>query len=269
MRNVDVALQLVPPRSIFMILITAMIVSTVVSTIPGTIPELLKSVITLTLSCFSQLVIAYLLYSGLRVERIHIDDLSSTLQDLCRVIGESYPEHKQALLELERVRASVQRIPRRRSTLLVTTYIVFGITSLLLSLYGVWRIRGLLEKLITGVNLEELFLYLGIVSLGGLLAVVSLVALFYTLHVLNRDLLEVERIEDSIALILRTSGIAHLPERTYTVPRRSTVLYVVLSLITLGIFVLYWIYVVTLRDLRKHLLEDRVLAQHLTHLIST
>lgn len=213
--------------------------------------------------------IAYLLYSGLKVEKFHVDDLLSTLQDLCRIISEKYPEQKQVLIELEKVRTSAQKMPRRRVTLLVTIYVVFGVTSLLLVLYSAWKLRGLLEQLITGISIEEIYLYLGVASLGGLLAIVSVVALFYTLHILNKDLLEMEKIEDSVALILRTSGIASTPERTYTVPKRSTALYIILSLITLGIFILYWIYIVILRDLRNHLLEDRAIAQQITHLVLT
>jgi len=62
-----------------------------------------------------------------------------------------------------------------------------------------------------------------------------------------------------------TGVSVNLPRRSYPIPDRSFVLYFILSIITVGIFSVYWIYVL-LTDPNSHfrqqaLIEDTVVAQ--------
>ena len=47
-----------------------------------------------------------------------------------------------------------------------------------------------------------------------------------------------------------------------TMPDRNTVLYIVLTIVTLGLFLLYWVYVVT-NDPNKHFAVHRSVEQNL------
>ncbi len=88
----------------------------------------------------------------------------------------------------------------------------------------------------------------------------------YVAHFLTRDFAEHEERERSIALhlskILERRGI-HLAPPQRTVEHNNTALYIILSIVTLGLFTLYWAYLLTVepnRHLREHAsYEDRLL----------
>jgi uncharacterized membrane protein len=89
--------------------------------------------------------------------------------------------------------------------------------------------------------------------------IIGFIAWAYIMHFLTRDFAEHEHREHifyrNLADILARRNIAlMLPEKR--IPDRNTILYVILTIITLGLFGLYWIYVVT-KDPNEHFLEHR------------
>ncbi|AEM39026.1 hypothetical protein Pyrfu_1161 [Pyrolobus fumarii 1A] len=95
----------------------------------------------------------------------------------------------------------------------------------------------------------------------GLWAIVYLVfsiVILYILHFLSRDLSRHERVErrlyEQIYEVLREKGVAAarppILEGEAT-PERPTILYIVATLLTLGVFLAYWVHVVN-RDWNRH-----------------
>ena len=92
----------------------------------------------------------------------------------------------------------------------------------------------------------------------------------YVYYFLMKDFYKHERREDmfldDLNRALLAGGVTiNLPRRTLPVPDRSFVLYIILSIITLGVFSIYWLYVL-LTDPNSHfrqqaLTEDTILAQ--------
>lgn len=92
----------------------------------------------------------------------------------------------------------------------------------------------------------------------------------YVYYFLMKDFYKHERREDifieDLNRTLMAAGVTiNLPRRTLPVPDRSFALYLILSIITLGIFSIYWLYVL-LTDPNSHfrqqaLIEDTVLTQ--------
>ena len=85
----------------------------------------------------------------------------------------------------------------------------------------------------------EFFTYISIMGIGSILLLVSTILYFYILHILNRDLYEIESIEEQITSSLRpiaSKADLRLPYREFTTSRRNTVLYIILYLLTLGLF---------------------------------
>lgn len=92
----------------------------------------------------------------------------------------------------------------------------------------------------------------------------------YVYYFLMRDFYKHERREDMFIEDLNRSLMAagitvNLPRRTLPIPDRSFVLYFILSIITLGIFSIYWLYVL-LTDPNSHfrqqaLTEDTIIQQ--------
>ena len=92
----------------------------------------------------------------------------------------------------------------------------------------------------------------------------------YVYYFLNKDFFKHERKEDAfvddLTRTLSAVGVtANLPRRMSPIPDRSFILYFILSIITLGLFGIYWIYTL-LTDPNNHfrhqaLLEDTILAQ--------
>ena len=81
-------------------------------------------------------------------------------------------------------------------------------------------------------------------------SIVSFILLIYIYHSLNKDFVKLESIEDS-----GFRQIGWRDERRFKVVDRSTAIYIVLTIITLGIFMLYWLYTVV-KDPNEHFRED-------------
>ena len=85
------------------------------------------------------------------------------------------------------------------------------------------------------------------------------IVVFYVYHFLNKDFHRHERREmliyDNLARILEKRNIP-APRLRNTVPDRSTVIYLVLTLLTLGVFGLYWVYTLA-KDPNEHFMEHR------------
>jgi len=85
--------------------------------------------------------------------------------------------------------------------------------------------------------------------------------ILYIYHFLNRDFYEHERREARLYSILsrlvrEKIPEVYIPEFERKIPNRNTVLYIVLSIITIGIFTLYWIYTIT-KDPNEHFKEHK------------
>ena len=82
----------------------------------------------------------------------------------------------------------------------------------------------------------------------------------YVYHFLTKDFFVHERREDRIVTGIQDAlgilGARFTYRRYYEIPHRNTILYAILTIITLGIFSLYWIYVIT-KDQNEHFLEQR------------
>ena len=98
--------------------------------------------------------------------------------------------------------------------------------------------------------------------------------IFYIYHFLNRDFYKHERreamIAENITGILNELGATRVPRKIAfeTIPKRNTVLYIVLSLLTLGIFGLYWIYTIT-KDPNEHFKLHKVWEEDLAYCLET
>jgi len=105
--------------------------------------------------------------------------------------------------------------------------------------------------------------------LWAILAVITGLALWYVWYFLMKDFYKHERREDGfwedISRMLDKCGIKFsVPRRMETLPERSFVLYLILTIITLGFFGIYWLYVL-LKDPNQHFkyhiqIEDQLLS---------
>ncbi len=89
-------------------------------------------------------------------------------------------------------------------------------------------------------------------------AIIGIVAL-YVYHFLNKHFhqheLRERRILESLKSILNKRGVYfEVPEQT--IPNRNTIVYIILTIITVGIFGIYWIYTLT-KDPNNHFIEHR------------
>jgi hypothetical protein len=92
----------------------------------------------------------------------------------------------------------------------------------------------------------------------------------YVFYFLNKDFYRHERRQDiftdDFARVLGSIGIpTNIPRPAYPIPDRSFVLYLVLTIITAGLFSIYWVYTLLL-DPNNHfqyhaILEDTIVAQ--------
>jgi hypothetical protein len=104
--------------------------------------------------------------------------------------------------------------------------------------------------------------------LWAILSVVTGIALFYVWYYLMKDFYKHERREDGfwedMGRILDKCNVNFsAPKRTETLPDRSFALYFILTLVTLGLFGIYWVYVL-LKDPNEHFryhvqVEDQLL----------
>ena len=100
------------------------------------------------------------------------------------------------------------------------------------------------------------------------------IIIFYVYHFLNKDFHKHERRESSIAEDLN-SILAELGAQTMfskprfdAVPDRSTVIYLVLTIVTLGIFGLYWVYTLT-KDPNEHFVAHKMWEEDLLRSLET
>ena len=107
-------------------------------------------------------------------------------------------------------------------------------------------------------------------ALWTILSLITGIATLYIFYYLMKDFFKHERREDQffedLNRTLAAAGVpVNLPRRTLPVPDRSFILYFILSLITVQIFSIYWIYVL-LTDPNNHfrqqwMIEDTIIAQ--------
>lgn len=105
--------------------------------------------------------------------------------------------------------------------------------------------------------------------LWAILSVITGIALFYVWYYLMKDFYKHERREDGfwedLSKTLDKSGVKFsVLRRTQPLLERSFVLYFILTLVTLGLFGIYWVYVL-LKDPNEHFryhvqIEDQLLA---------
>ena len=86
------------------------------------------------------------------------------------------------------------------------------------------------------------------------------IIIFYIYHFLTKDFFTHEKREDRIVRgiqeALEVLGVKFDYRRYYEIPHRNTILYILLTVITLGIFGFYWVYVIT-KDPNEHFTEQR------------
>jgi len=97
------------------------------------------------------------------------------------------------------------------------------------------------------------------------LIIVLPIVILYVMHFLTRDFYEHEQREQiiykNLAEILKRRGIAlQIPETR--IPDRNTILYIILTIITLGLFSIYWVYAIT-KDPNEHFGEHKKFEQNL------
>jgi hypothetical protein len=107
-------------------------------------------------------------------------------------------------------------------------------------------------------------------ALWAILSFITGIAALYVFYYLLKDFFKHERREDlffeDLNRTLAASGVTvNLPRRTLPIPDRSFILYFILSIITVGIFGIYWIYVL-ITDPNNHfrqqwMIEDTIIAQ--------
>ncbi|RLI85122.1 MAG: hypothetical protein DRO98_07495, partial [Archaeoglobales archaeon] len=84
--------------------------------------------------------------------------------------------------------------------------------------------------------------------------------LIYVYHFLNKDFYRHEKREEhflsALSNVLSKAGFDFSYIRYNTIPDRSTILYLVLTILTFGFFGLYWVYTLT-KDPNNHFVEHR------------
>ena len=92
-----------------------------------------------------------------------------------------------------------------------------------------------------------------------ILSILTGIAALYVYHFLNKDFFKHEKREamlvENLSRILQKHGIL-LQRFNPRVPNRNTILYIILSIITGGLFNLYWVYTLT-KDPNEHFTEHR------------
>jgi len=113
----------------------------------------------------------------------------------------------------------------------------------------------------------EFFTYISIMGIGSILLLVSTILYFYILHILNRDLYEIEEQIASSLRSIASKADLRLLYRKFTTSRRNTVLYIILYLLTLGPFSIYWVYRVAIKDIEEHTKEDSRLYSEISKIL--
>ncbi|RLE62900.1 MAG: hypothetical protein DRJ49_02655 [Thermoprotei archaeon] len=259
------------PRIVFYVYAISTIIPccmTIVSLIPTLfdISIYLKPIST-ALSIFGVLLLTYIFYIALNYIRLHKLRFSDFINRSEIVVSDKISEIDassfRAILEIMGNR--IRRIPRRTSPIFIAPlvsvlYIIGHVTVELASRY-VLEItpEAFLEFPLSSEALMEFVMYTTTMSIGSILLLVSVILCIYILHILNRDLYELESIEDEMISTLRplASKIGlKLPYREVNIAKRNTILYAILYIVTLGLFGVYWVYRVAIRDPEEHVKED-------------
>ena len=240
-------------------------------------PTYLKLVST-TLSLFSTFLITYIFYIALRYIKLHRLRLNDFVSKAEIIVSDKISEVDATNFKtaLEIVGSRVRRLPKRVSPPLLSSlvsilYVIGLVTveSVSRYLYEVTP-EMFLEFPLSSETLMEFFTYMSIMGIGSILLLVSTILCFYILHILNRDLYEIESIEEQIASSLRpiaSKADLRLPYREFTTSRRNTVLYIILYLLTLGLFSIYWVYRVAIKDIEEHTKEDSRLYSEISKIL--
>lgn len=100
---------------------------------------------------------------------------------------------------------------------------------------------------------------------------VSLIAMLYVLYFLTSDFHKHERWEDGLLSdterALGAMGVQFIFHRNNPIPSRSFVLYIILTIITLGIFGLYWEYVL-IKDPNNHFVNHAIYEPQIIQLVT-
>lgn len=95
--------------------------------------------------------------------------------------------------------------------------------------------------------------------------------LLYVFHFLNADFRKHEYREiffvEDLSRLLSSLGIDFSPKLTRRVPERNTVLYTLLTIVTMGIFALYWIYTLA-KDPNEHFRQHEIWENELLRLLN-
>jgi uncharacterized membrane protein len=104
-----------------------------------------------------------------------------------------------------------------------------------------------------------------------LVPLVSIIAMLYVLYFLTADFPRHERWEDGMLSdmerALATTGVQFIFHRNDPIPQRSFVLYLIITIITAGIFGLYWEYVL-IKDPNNHFINHAVYEPQLIQLLT-
>jgi flagellar basal body-associated protein FliL len=104
-----------------------------------------------------------------------------------------------------------------------------------------------------------------------LVPIVSIIAILYVLYFLTVDFYKHERWEDGtlsdIEKALALMGVQFIFHRSNSIPHRNYVLYIIVSIITLGIFGLYWEYTL-IKDPNNHFINHAVYEPQLIQLVT-
>ncbi len=109
--------------------------------------------------------------------------------------------------------------------------------------------------------------------LWAILSAFAFPAIWYVWYFLTKDFYKHERREDGfwedMSRMLDKSGIEFVaPRRVETLPERNFVLYLILTIITAGLFGIYWLYIL-LKDPNQHFMYHRQIEDQLLSTLET
>ncbi|RLF23352.1 MAG: hypothetical protein DRN15_06495 [Thermoprotei archaeon] len=210
---------------------------------------------------FSTLILAYILYLALHYVKEHKMSLWSMVRraNLAETAKVNTRVEEHFTVAMSMVESRVRHSPSRREPMTFFLLIVlpFIIGFMLVEIAG--KQLPELEPTALLQRMEEIMLLSALLLLGGFLLLTAEVVSVYVLHILNRDMNEIEEVEDELISMLKPlfdKLSISTPRRDYSIPRRSTLLYIILTMLTLGLFKIYWVYAVIFKDIVNHENED-------------
>jgi flagellar basal body-associated protein FliL len=104
-----------------------------------------------------------------------------------------------------------------------------------------------------------------------LIPLVNIIAILYVLYFLTKDYYKHERWEDGVLSdverTLAPMGVQFIFHRNESVPDRSFILYLIITIVTLGLFGLYWMYIL-IKDPNNHFKNHAVYEPQLIQLLA-